>query len=405
MNRFNNKNFRVSSAEIIGLIAFLCLLLGSAFFYKSYSDTKGLYNIEKTRVDYIIQAPSAEQVTEISQLDHIDRVTPYYYRAVDVQVGKRNISTNLFIIESAADRDYTSFADVLAKNTKSADGNVIFITDDFAQNAGIAVGDMLDIVLDGNPISFAVSGVYQSDYRMVGGSLLTIITDEVQSAMKSTKYSGAYIASNNLAVSDKYFDNEYEPKGNLRSRDEFDTDEAYQRYLDTQGQDDTTMATFVTADYVSEVSRRNNTKLIRNMILSIVCLVAAYVVMMIIVSLRASGYTNHNVLRDVRDNFTIDQETGMYSRYFTSITTLMLTANIGIAVIGLVTGWIKLVSPLNIIGICASALLMTVCGSIQKNKLTEKFLVEQKKYKEEKRKEREAKGRVEAEKQAKENEQ
>ena len=89
MNRFNNKNFRISSTEIIGLITFLCLLLGSAFFYKSYSDTKGLYNIEKTKVDYIIQAPSAEQVTEISQLDHIDRVTPYYYRAVDVQVRKR----------------------------------------------------------------------------------------------------------------------------------------------------------------------------------------------------------------------------------------------------------------------------------------------------------------------------
>lgn len=32
--------------------------------------------------------------------------------------------------------------------------------------------------------------------------------------------------------------------------------------------------------------------------------------MMIIVAMRASGYTNHNVLRDVRDNFTIEQETG-----------------------------------------------------------------------------------------------
>ena len=386
MNRFNNKNFRVSCTEIIGLIAFLCLLLCSAFFFKSYSDTKGLYNIEKTKVDYIIQAPSAEQVTEISQLDHIDKVTPYYYRAVDVQVGKRNISTNLFIIENPSDRDYTSFADVLAKNTKTTDGNVIFITDDFAQNAGTAVGDKLNIALDGTSLSFTVSGVYRSDYRMVGGSLLTILTDDVQSNLKSSKYSGAYIASNNLAVSDKYFENEYTPKGNLRSRDEFDTDEAYQRYLDTQGQDDTAMATFVTADYVSEIARRNNTKLIRNIILSGLSLAAAYAAMMIIVAMRASGYTNHNVLRDVRDNFTIEQETGMYSRYFTYITTLMLAANICIAVIGLVTGWIKLVSPLNIIGICASALLMTACASIQKNKLKEKFLVEQKKYEEEKTK-------------------
>lgn len=401
MNRFNKKNFRVSSTEIIGLIAFLCLSLCSAFFYKSYSDTKGLYNIEKTKVDYIIQAPSAEQITEISQLDHIEKVTPYYYRAVDVQVGHRNISTNLFIIESASDRDYTSFADALAKNTKTEDGNEVFITDDFAQNAGIAVGDKLDITIDGNTISFTVSGVYRSDYRMVGGSLLTILTDDVQSAMKSLKYSGAYIASNNLVVSEKYFENDYKPKGNLRSRDEFDSDEAYQRYLDTQGQDDTTMATFVTADYVSEIARRNNTKLIRNIILSFVCLVAAYVVMMIIVSLRAGGNTNHNVLKDVRDNFTIEQETGMYSRYFTSVTALMLAVNVCIAVIGLVTGWMKLVSPLNLIGICASAVSMTMCSSIQINKLKEKFLVEQKKYEEEKRKE----GESEAAKQAKDNEQ
>ncbi|MBR2812994.1 MAG: hypothetical protein IKD69_16585 [Solobacterium sp.] len=387
MNRFENKNLRVSSKEIIGLGAFLCLLLCSVFFFKSYSDTKGLFNIEKTLVDYIIQAPSVDQINEINQLSHVDKVTPYYYRAVDVQVGRRRIASNLFIVESNTDRDYTTFADTLAKSFKKADGNVLYVTDDFAKNAGIVAGDQIDIMVDGKTISFTVSGIYFSDYRMVGGSLLTVLTDDVKDAMKSVKYSGAYIASNDMAASDEYFEKEYRPEGNIRSRDEFETDEAYQRYLDTQGQSDTSMATFVTADYLSEIARRNNAKLLRNMIISFASLIAAYGVMLIISSTKAGGYTRQNVLRDIRDNFTIGQETAMYSKYFACITILMLSVNIGIAIMGLVTGWIRIISPLNIIGICASVVLMAVCGTIQKNRLKQKFLVEQKEFVEAKRNE------------------
>ena len=66
MKKYENINFRVSAPEIIGIIVFACLLAATVFFYKSYSDVKDLFNIEKTEVDFIIQAPSAEQVTEIS---------------------------------------------------------------------------------------------------------------------------------------------------------------------------------------------------------------------------------------------------------------------------------------------------------------------------------------------------
>ena len=402
MKRFDNKNFRISSVEIIDVIVFFCLLMCSAFFFNSFNKTKSLYNISKTKVDYIIQAPSAEQITEISQLEHIDKVTPYFYRTVDVPVGSKNISANLFIVESISDRDYTSFSDSLAQKVGTAGKDGIYVTEDLANNAGISVGDNLDLTLDGNLISFIVNGIYESDHRMVGGSLLTVLTDDVKNAMKSLKYSGAYISSNNLQASDNYFENEYIPMGNLRSRDEFETDEAYQRYIATQGQEDASMATFFTSDYVSEISRRNDARLTRNMIVAIISLAAAYIIMMVIVSVRASEYTKHNVLRDVRDNFTIEQESGMYSRYFTSVSIIMLAANLGTALIGLVTGWVKIVSPLNIICLTASIVLMILCGNVQKTKLKNRFLVEQKKYEEEKRKEKETK--IETAKQAENNE-
>lgn len=382
MKKLENKNFGLSATEFIGTLVFICLMAASVWFCKSYRDVKELFNIEKTEVDFIIQAPSAKQISELEALNHIDRAVPYYFRSVDVSKGKKNTASNLFIIENAEDIGYTIFSDKLLLNRCDAADNPLYVTDDFSKSIGVKIEDPIDIAVDGTIVRFTVAGIYKSDYRNVGGSLLAIMAGDVKNAMKTSRYSGAYIASNNLTETGKYLENEYIPMGDLRDRAEFESDEAYQIYLDTRGQSDSTMAAFVKADYVKELSKRNEDKMLRSMILMIVMFVIAYMIVMVIVSVRASGYIKKNVLRDVRDNFTVDQELKMYSMYFVGVTAILLMVNIAVACFGYVTGWMQIVSPINVAGVVLSVLLVALCGHFQKNRLKESFLIE-KKYEEE----------------------
>lgn len=384
MKEYDNKNFRISSLELMGIIIFLVLIVASFYFLGSYEKTVNLYNIEKTDVDFIIQAPSREQVLEIDQLDHVVHVTPYYYRSVDILSGKRTIATNLFIIDRKENIKYTTFSDKLKIKTDSHyTGNVVYVTDDFAKKANINIGDAINISIDGNTIPFSVAGIYKSDYRQVGGSLLVVLTEELNSIMSSMKYSGAYIESNDVSASRAYFTNNYTPLGDLRAREEFDSDESYKRYLDAHSQKDTTMATFVTSDYLDEVARRNDTKLLRYRVLAIIFMVIAYTGILCLISMRSYSYTKNNVIRDVRDNYTIAQETRMYSNYFMTVGILMLASNVISCFIGAIFGWIKIISLPNIAAVVLTVVSILICGNIQKKLLENRFLAEQEKYEKE----------------------
>lgn len=387
MKKYENTNFRVSAPEIVGIILFACLLAATVFFYKSYSDVKDLFNIEKTEVDFIITAPSSEQVSEISNMGHIERMVPYYYRSVTVSAKKGNVTSSLFVVDDANDIPYTTLSESLLVERDSADvANPLYITEDFAKSTGLGVADSVQISIDGTDLSFTVVGVYKSDHRHVGGTIIAVKTNDVSSAMKSAKYAGAFVASNNLTETGNYLLNEYVPMGDLRSRDEFDSDDAYQTYLDTREQSDTTKETFVTSDYVKELSRRNNGKLLKNIIIAIACAACAYLVIVLIMTLRTNGYTKANVLRDIKDNFTIDQETRMYRKYFSSFGVLMILINAVAIVIPHFLGWINYLSIINIAEVCATLVVLVVVGCAAINKLKQRFLVENKKYEEEKRK-------------------
>lgn len=391
MKKYENTNFRLSAPEIIGLIVFVCLLVATVFFYKSYSDVKELFNIEKTEVDYIIQAPSKEQVNEISNMGHVDKITPYYYRSVDVSAGRGNVSSHLFIVDDANDIQYTTLSDkLLEKKASQGSANKLYITDDFAKNSGISVGDTIQLAIDGTDVTFSIAGIFKSDHRHVGGTLIAVKTDDVEKAMKSLRYSGAFVASNNLTDSNNYFMNEYDPMGDMRSRDEFESDEAYQTYLDTRVQSDTTKEAFVTSDYIKELSRRNNGKLIRDMIISIACVILGYIIIALIMIMRTNNYTNTNVLRDIKDNFTIDQETHMYKKYFISFGSFLLLINAIIALIAHFVGWMNIVPVVNALQLSMTIVIFIVIGKFAIDKLKQRFMIENKKYQEEKRKAQEA---------------
>ena len=384
MKKFKNKNFRISAPEIIGFILFFGLLIGSAFFGNELSKTQGLLNIGKTKVDFIVQAPSAEQIQEIRNMDSVDKIVPYVYRSVKIRGVKGNINATLFIVENSEDVPYTTFADtLLAGGSKPTAANDICISNELAKNSGVTLGDKISINIDGTDVEFSVCGIYESDYRYVGGSAITLRQGDLAGLLSNARYSGAYVACNNVDNAENYFLNEYVPMGDIRSRDEFDSEDAYQTYLDTRSQSDTTKDTFDTDDYTKEVQNRNGAKITRYMMLTYALLAVAFVIMTFIVIIRASGYTNKNVLRDIKDNYEIEQEASMYGRYFISYALIMIILDIAGACCSLVMGWLPILCLNNIIAVVATILLVAIVGIIQTNKLRQKFAQERKKLKDE----------------------
>lgn len=386
MNKFKNTSFKFSIVDFLCLLFFAGSIILAIYFYRSYGETRKLFNIENTKVDFIIQAPSEEQIEELRKLEHIEAIVPYYYRSVSFSALNGNASPSLYIIDSRNNAEYTIFSENLkVKGTDKFYENEVYITEDLAKKYNLNIGDYLNVLIDNENISMFVSGIYKSDYRHVGGDMLTFLSGEVSSALKSKKYGGAYVCSNNISVSKTYFENEYNPLGDIRTRDEFDSEDAYNIYMESRNETttDSLKKTFVTVDYINDLSKRNGKRLFINMILSIAFIAIAYILVIALSMCRTGKYTRNNVLRDVRDNYSVEQETSMYNRYFISIIVfgllLLVTAYVFSTILDVTD------IPYVIVGICICAYIISllVVRYMASSRLIKRFNIEKKKYEEE----------------------
>ena len=134
MSKYKNKRLRISAFDFVFAVIFLGLLIGSAFFWAERQETKGKFNIEQTKVDFIIEAPSSDQITEINSRSDVDKVVPYIYRSADIKGNKKTVNSSLYIIENANDLGYTVFSDSLKlKGTTSTANNPLYISSDLAK--------------------------------------------------------------------------------------------------------------------------------------------------------------------------------------------------------------------------------------------------------------------------------
>ena len=310
-----NKRLHVSKAEVLVAFLFSVVLVLGAYFFSQYLEVRSNYNIKETAVDFIISAPSKEQVNEISALTHIKSIVPYYFRTIEVSNGKKSIESNLYIIESDNDLPLTVFSDKLKiQKLSQKPVNPLYISDSFSKNSRISLNDSVDITIDGKAIKFTVAGIFKGDNRNVGGTIITIVNDEILSALSRTdRFNGAYISSNDINKTRSYLE-EYQPLGDLRTRDEFSSDEAYNIYL-SERETDKGRLLLDRERYLANVRKRNDAERARLLLLVIVCVIVAALTVCVSAYLRLVVYIKKHADIDMRNSFTLKQERSMFRRF------------------------------------------------------------------------------------------
>lgn len=374
MSKYKNKRLHISAFDFVFAVIFFILLMGSAFFWAECQEIKGKFNIEQTKVDFIIEAPSQEQVVEIETRNDVDRVVPYVYKSTDIKGNKKSINSSLYIIENIDDLNYTVFSDSLKiKDTTSTANDTLYISSDLAKSAGLSINDTVNITLSENTIEFVISGIYKSDFRNVGGTAIAIMQNDVKALCgEGYRYSGAYVCSNDVNSTRSYIE-KYVGMGDIRSADEFDSDDAYKQYLENRNNKSSTESTIYVSNFIKELEKRYDPKLERDFIISIIFIVGAVLFLLIDLCGKANKYTKNDVEKDIRNNFTLKQEKQMYVRYnFSGFFLYIITVCAFIAISYFVLGN-DLVSINNILALVSTVLLSLIANASANSRLDKQF--------------------------------
>ncbi len=371
---YRNKNFKISLCDAVILLFLAISFVLGGFFFNLYEDTSSKYNFAKTSVDFIIPSPSQEQVETMSTLDHIDSIVPYGFVSKTINKDGKSLKTNIYILDNANSISQTVFSDaLLISRIKKMPDNAIFLSSKVADALKTHVGDSVEVSVFNNAIDFTVAAIYQDDQRNVGGTVIVTLSGDLENDLpENYTYSGAYISSNNTDATKKYLSS-YKPLGDLRSRDDFDSDEAYEIYLGSRENTDYTQSIFYREAYLSEISTRNDARLFRELITTIIVDVVGLLLLFIWVVVRTSKYCTNEVRKDIRNNYTIKQEQNMFNTYFVAVAAISVIAMVGFVLITKLIWNISLFSVYNIATAIVCIVLIVISWVIQTNKLNNLF--------------------------------
>ena len=107
------------------------------------------------------------------------------------------------MIENQEDLPYTVFSDNLkVQNLSTNEGNILFVSDSFANAANVKLSDNLNILFNETPINFTISGIYKGDHREVGGTIIAIINEDIQQRLNNGSVFGfAFFQDRRLILS------------------------------------------------------------------------------------------------------------------------------------------------------------------------------------------------------------
>ena len=395
IDNYKNRQFKMGALTFDVAILLLAAVIVSGYFSRDRENIKGKFNVEKTSVDFIIQTPSNEQIEAMRSLDHINSVTPYYFSTGNANIDGKTVKTEMYLVKSANDIPNTLFSDKLLVQEKKeqSDGAIVYIDSCFSKNNGLKAGDSIKLQNAAGEVDCTIGKIFSSDGRHDNGMLMAIYEGAIKESIGEAvalRYSGAYIDSKDVAATEEYLKS-YIPEGDLRPRTDFDSDELYEAYLDTHNSVDSSQTTFYRDRYIKEMNNRYSGELLRDLVLSFVFIVAVMLIGVIALTAQPSQYIKNDAIKDIRNNYTFDQEKEMFSSYFASSTVLMLLA----AIIGSCINIFLLKLPVAniplIVGLVAAVVIVIIPRSITLKKLETEYYEKSKQVEEERRHEAERK--------------
>lgn len=392
---YRNRQFKIGSLTYIIAVLLLAALIISGLFSREMKKIKEKYNIEKTSVDFIIQTPSDEQVEEIRSLSHVNSVTPFYFSAGNATIKGKTVRTEMYLVKSADDLPNTLFSDKLLVReiTEPCDGATVYIDSCFSDNNRLSVGDKIKLQNAAGEVECVVGKIYNADGRHDNGLLMAVYEGAIKESIGEAvtlRYSGAYVDSKDVILTEEYLKS-YIPEGDLRPRTDFDSDELYEAYLNTHNSADSSQTTFYRDRYIKEVNNRYSGQLYRDLVLSFVFIVFVMVIGIIAFTVQPYKYIKNDVIKDIRNNYSFEQEKEMFFSYFASTVVLtIVSASIGSCINVLVLKLSAVNIPL-IVGMVAAVVMVIIPLGCTMNKLGTEYYEKAKQVEEEKRREAERK--------------
>lgn len=239
----------IASLLLISLISFVFISTNISNIANSYNEMS-IY--EGSNIDFDVPSPSKLQVNELETLDHIEHVIPYIYTTKSVRYFSSNSLSNVgvLLLDNFDDIELTMYnsSRLIEKSTNYSD-NPLIVDYRFIKLSGLTLGDVVQIPFGGSLVSFTIDGIYETNTYYQSNTIMglwqgdqKILTEN--SLGRELNYSGAYIVSNSVSVTDNYLINQFKPYGRLRDRSEFDSDAAYQIHYNA----------FMNSNYANEIT-------------------------------------------------------------------------------------------------------------------------------------------------------
>lgn len=221
---------------LFSLISIIVFGIGEFFFFEkanqqAYSENSLISSVyENSQIDFDIPAPTKEQLNEIKELDFVDDAFGYYYTESNVKLENgKNVKTKLLFSDMMDSIGFTMYNDLRLISKTDAAVNPIYIDYAFSSANSIKLGDKISF----SNIDFDVSRIYETN-SYFGSALMAPLSgsqkDLIESNSKS--YSGAFLKANDLSKADSYL-RDYKPRGRLKDRSDFSSDEEYQTHFNS----------------------------------------------------------------------------------------------------------------------------------------------------------------------------
>ena len=219
---------------IIGIA--LSLLFCFAFVYPSNADYERVYSSNSlyvnNEIDFQIPNPSVSQLKAIDEEPFVDDAFGYYLTKTKV-AGWKNSDVNLIMSDCMGSLDFTMYNSKTLVSSGATETNYAYIDETAAQALSVSNGDRIKASIANSQVEFTVTRIYEANTLFKEGTVLVDFAGAVKEIYEANasanSYSGAFLKASDVSQCNSFLGS-YIPKGRLKDRFEFDSDEAYETY-------------------------------------------------------------------------------------------------------------------------------------------------------------------------------